>query len=264
MIVPPIGLKQDLEGLLEPAGGITMGNGDGVDGPPRGAGQAGFAAHEVGLLVGGQDGRSRVSELGLAGGARGVGAGGGPVRNYQGRPKFVDCVRMVHLRRDFQAMIDRNDGGSAVGSRLLKLSDNLFWGWHRVADGELSWDDFLRWADSIRVRVGEELIQGSSCSSVSTAATCRHLLGGEGHLWRFLAGDGVEPTNNPAERALRHGVLWRKSSGGTASVWGSRFVSRLLGVVATCRQRGRSVLDFLTSCFEASVRSQPVPSLIRP
>ena len=58
---------------------------------------------------------------------------------------------------------------------------------------------------------------------------------------------------------MRHGVLWRKSSGGTASMWGSRFVSRLLGVVATCRQRGRSVLDFLTSCFEASVRSQPVP-----
>ena len=45
----------------------------------------------------------------------------------------------AHLRRDFQAMIDRDDGGSAVGSRLLKGSDNLFWGWHRVADDELSW-----------------------------------------------------------------------------------------------------------------------------
>ena len=170
----------------------------------------------------------------------------------------------AHLRRDFQAMIDRDDGGSAVGARLLKLSDDLFWGWHRVAEGELSWDDFLRWADPIRAGVREELDRGASCSSVPTAATCRHLLGGEAHLWRFLAGDGVEPTNNPAERALRHGVLWRKSSGGTASEWGSRFVSRLLSVVATCHQRGCSVLDFLTSCFEASVRSRPVPSLIRP
>ena len=85
--------------------------------------------------------------------------------------------------------------------------------------------------------------------------------GGEEHLWRFLAGDGVEPTNNTTERGLRHGVLWRKSSGGTASVCGSRFVTRLLGVVATCRQQGRSVLNFLTDCFEASVRSQPLPSL---
>ena len=89
-------------------------------------------------------------------------------------------------------------------------------------------------------------------------------LDGEAHLWRFLAGAGVEPTNNPAERALRHGVLWRKSSGGTASVRGSQFVARLLGVVVTCRRRGRSVLDYLTSCFEATVRSQPVPSFIRP
>ena len=170
----------------------------------------------------------------------------------------------AHLRRDFQAMIDRDDGGSAIGSRLLKLSDNLFWGWHRVGDGELSWDDFLRWVGPIRAGIGEELGRGASCPSGPTAATCRQLLGGEAHLWRFLAGDGVEPTNNTAERALRHGVLWRKSSGGTASVWGSRFVSRLLGVVATCRQQGRSVLDFLTSCFEASIRSQPVPSLIPP
>ena len=103
-----------------------------------------------------------------------------------------------------------------------------------------------------------------SSSSRRTAATCHHLLGGEAHLWRFLASDGVEPTNNPAERALRHGVIWRKTSGGTASVGGSQFVSRLLGVVATCRQRGRLVLDYLTSCFEASIRSQPVPSLLHP
>jgi len=166
----------------------------------------------------------------------------------------------AHLRRDFQAMIDRVDGGSAGGSSLLKWSDRLFWGWHRVAQGELSWEDFLRWAGAIRAGVRADLDLGVSCSSLPTAATCRHLLGGFEHLWRFLAGDGVEPTNNTAERGLRHGVLWRKSSGGTASRWGSRFVSRLLGVVATCRQQGRGMLDFLTSCFEASLRSQPVPS----
>ncbi len=166
-----------------------------------------------------------------------------------------------HLRRDFQAMIDRADGGSAVGSSLLRWSDRLFWGWHRVAEGELGWEDLLRWAGAIRSGLRDDLSLGVSCPSLPTAATCRHLLGGEGHLWRFLAGDGVEPTNNTTERGLRHGVLWRKSSGGTASVCGSRFVTRLLGVVATCRQQGRCVLDFLTSCFESSLRSQPVPSL---
>ncbi len=110
----------------------------------------------------------------------------------------------------------------------------------------------------------EELGRGASCPSRQDGGDVPSPLGGESHLWRFLAGEGVEPTNNTAERALRHGVLWRKSSGGTASVWGSRFVSRLLGVVETCRQQGRSVLDFLTSCFEAGLRSQPIPSLVPP
>ena len=168
-----------------------------------------------------------------------------------------------HLRRDFQAMIDRCDAGSVVGRELLKLSDQLFWGWHRVGDGELEWEDFLTWAGPIREGVRHWLSLGDLCESRKTAGTCGHLLGGEEHLWRFLAGDGVEPTNNTAERGLRHGVLWRKSSGGTASWWGSRFVSRMLGVVATCRQQGRGVLDFLTSCFEASIRSEPIP-LLRP
>ena len=78
---------------------------------------------------------------------------------------------------------------------------------------------------------------------VYTAATCRSLLEGEEHLWTFLRVQGIEPTNNAAEQALRHAVLWRKSSGGTASDWGSRFVERALSVVATCRQQGRDVLD---------------------
>ena len=60
----------------------------------------------------------------------------------------------AHLRRDFQAMIDRDDGGSAVGRQdLLRRSNQLFWGWHRVADGEMSWDDFLCWAVAIQIKM---------------------------------------------------------------------------------------------------------------
>jgi transposase len=88
------------------------------------------------------------------------------------------------------------------------------------------------------------------------------LLEGEGHLWTFLKVQGIEPTNNAAERALRHAVLWRKSSGGTASEWGSRFVERVLSVTATCRQQGRNVLEFLTDCFRARSDGRPAPSLL--
>ena len=76
-----------------------------------------------------------------------------------------------------------------------------------------------------------------ACGCAKTAATCRELLAGETHLWTFVRVEGVEPTNNAAERALRHAVIWRKISGGTDSEAGSRFVERMLTVVATCRQQ---------------------------
>jgi transposase len=89
------------------------------------------------------------------------------------------------------------------------------------------------------------------------------LLEGQEHLWTFLQVRGIEPTNNAAERALRHAVLWRKMSGGTASEWGSRFVERILSVAATCRQQGRNVWEFLTDCFRAQQSGRPHPSLLR-
>ena len=64
------------------------------------------------------------------------------------------------------------------------------------------------------------------------------------------------------ERAERHAVIWRRISGGTDSAAGSRFVERMLTVVATCRQQGRNVLDSLTSCFEAARSGQAIPSLL--
>jgi transposase len=167
-----------------------------------------------------------------------------------------------HLRRDFQAMIDRHDEGSAIGSELLGSSNRLFHWWHKYRDGAMAWSTFLGYARPIRWGVRQALGRGASCASGKTAATCRMLLEGEEHLWTFLRVRGIEPTNNAAERALRHAVLWRKSSGGTASERGSRFVERVLSVAATCRQQGRNVLEFLTECFHADRKSHAIPSLL--
>lgn len=167
-----------------------------------------------------------------------------------------------HLRRDLQAMIDRKDEGSAIGTELLGASDRLFHWWHKYRDGEMAWSTFLGYARPIRWGVRQALDRGAACVSVKTAATCRNLLEGEEHLWTFLRVRGIEPTNNAAERALRHAVLWRKSGGGTASEWGSRFVERVLSVAATCRQQGRNVLEFLTECFRAKQSGQGLPSLL--
>ncbi len=74
--------------------------------------------------------------------------------------------------------------------------------------------------------------------------------------------DGVEPTNNVAERALRPAVLWRKGSFGSDTEAGSRFAERLLTVVATCRQQGRQLLDFLVAAGEAALWGISPPSLL--
>ena len=100
------------------------------------------------------------------------------------------------------------------------------------------------------------------CGCPKTAGTCRELLAGESHLWTFVRVEGVEPTNNDAERALRHGVIYRKLSGGTDGEAGSRFVERMLSVVATCRQHEINVLDYLTRCYQARLDGQAAPSLL--
>jgi hypothetical protein len=41
-----------------------------------------------------------------------------------------------------------------------------------------------------------------------TVRTCRMLLNVESALWLFVSVEGVEPTNNAAERAIRPAVIW--------------------------------------------------------
>jgi transposase len=93
------------------------------------------------------------------------------------------------------------------------------------------------------VRALLERRSASACAK--TAGVCREILAVEVSLWTFARRTGVERTNNAAERAVRYAVCWRKTSYGTDSERGSRFVERMLTVVASCRQQGRSVLDFL-------------------
>jgi len=99
----------------------------------------------------------------------------------------------------------------------------------------------------LRGEVKQALEDGLTCGCVKTAATCFEILKVKEGLWTFTRVQGVEPTNNVAERAMRHAVIWRLISGGTDNVTGSRFVERMLTIVATCRQEAHDVLGCLTS-----------------
>jgi transposase len=81
-------------------------------------------------------------------------------------------------------------------------------------------------------------------------------------LWTFVRHEGIEPTNNLGERAIRRAVIIRKTSFGSQSEHGCRFLERVLTVHATLRQRRAAVHDFIVAACRAHMLGRPAPSLL--
>lgn len=168
----------------------------------------------------------------------------------------------AHLKRDFQAFVDRGGESAGIGQALLDATAEIFALWHQVRDGTLSRADFPQQIEALAMKVIDLLEEGSNIDHKKTRATCANILKVGDALWTFVWQQGVEPTNNSAEQALRRGVLWRKSSYGTQSEAGSRFVERILTVVASLKQQGRDILAFLTAACQAAISGSAPPSLL--
>lgn len=95
-----------------------------------------------------------------------------------------------------------------------------------------------------------------------TVRTCRQLLKVEPAMWLFVSVEGVEPTNNAAERAIRPAVIWRRTSFGSQTQTGSAFVARMLTVITTLKSQQRNILEFMTQAVIAAREGQPAPSLL--
>jgi transposase len=131
-----------------------------------------------------------------------------------------------------------------------------------VRDGTLPFAAFQAEFPAIQCHLRYWLTQGVLCACPSTAETCRRLLALDDALWQFVTVPGVEPTNNAAERALRHPVLWRRTSHGTQSDYGRLFVQRMLSVAETCRLQRRRVFTFVHAALVAYRSGLPAPSLL--
>lgn len=179
-------------------------------------------------------------------------------------------VCWAHLKRDFTKISERVGISAILGKTLLEQQKKLFEVWHQARDGMITRTELNQQVISIRTKVQEILTQGAAypiapkdkSPLAKTVRTCRQLLKVEPALWLFVSVEGVEPTNNASERALRPAVLWRRSSLGAQTQDGSRFVSRLLTVVTTLRLQQRNVLDYLTQACQAQRQGQPAPSLL--
>jgi len=82
---------------------------------------------------------------------------------YNAQPLRQRQLCWAHLRRDFQAMIDRGGAGAAVGQRLLEHAEVLFGWWHWMRDGTWAWSTFQGYIRWLRRLVREELRAGARC-----------------------------------------------------------------------------------------------------
>jgi transposase len=166
----------------------------------------------------------------------------------------------AHLKRDFQALLDHPDHQvKRLGRDLMKPTRDLFRHWSRCRDGTLTRVGMLRLMGPIRKEIDGLLLRGYG---TAVDGMCRELYDHRAWLWTFLEVEEVEPTNNAAERSLRHAVIWRKLSFGTQSASGSRFVETLLSVIETCRQQERNVFEHVTQSVQAHFHEHQAPSLL--
>ena len=169
----------------------------------------------------------------------------------------------AHLKRDFQAWADSdNRVVKRLGDDLLRSVRELFRQWSRCRDGTLSRAALKQELAPTRRMVESLLLRGEFSGQAQVMGSCRELYDHKQWLWTFLDHEGVEPTNNASERALRHAVIWRKLSFGTQSPGGSRFVETMLTVIESCRQQSRNVFEYVTAAVQAHYSHQPTPSLL--
>jgi transposase len=183
---------------------------------------------------------------------------------YSDWPIHMRQLCWAHLLRYFIAFSERRNEARRIGLKLVELTGQMFKWWHKVRDGTMAPSTFRTHMRPVQTEVERLLDQGTRCGHAKVEGTCRAILDLAPALWTFVRVEGVEPTNNAAERALRPSVIMRKTSFGTYSVEGSRFVERMLTVTATLRQQHRNVLNYVTEACERFARGENHPSLLSP
>ena len=181
---------------------------------------------------------------------------------YNALPPSQRQICWAHLKRDFQKCFDRGGPALAIGQAGLAIVEAVFERWHRFRGGGQTRDELILSMVPLVLALRELLQLGQRCADAKVARFCSNVQRLELALWQFVTEEGVEPTNNAAERALRRGVLWRKRSFGSQSARGCRLVERLLTVVGTRRLQHKPVLRYLEEAVRAHRAGLPIPDLI--
>jgi transposase len=168
-----------------------------------------------------------------------------------------------HLQRDFRRHADGLGEQNTFGETGVRLTKQVFAAWrayqHEHHDRQRLQAEIAPIKTELRA-----LLEAASPKKARNRwhrQFANNLLKVWPALWTFTILDGVEPTNNPAERALRGPVIHRKLSLGTQSNSGERFAERALSAATTCRMQHRSLFTYLSELFTAHTRGDPFPAL---
>jgi transposase len=168
-----------------------------------------------------------------------------------------------HLQRDFRRHADGLGEQQTFGEQGLELTRRVFAAWRAYEHEHHDREALKAEIEPIQTEL-RQLLQDASPRSKRTRwhrQFANNLLKIWPALWTFVSVDGVQPTNNPAERALRAPVIHRKVTLGTQSENGERFAERALSAAATCRQQRRSLFTYLSELIIAHTRGDPYPAL---
>ena len=168
-----------------------------------------------------------------------------------------------HLQRDFRRHADGLGEQKTFGEQGFPLTKQVFAAWRAYQHDHHDRDRLQAEIAPIQTQL-RQLLEAASPKSRRNRwhrQFATNLLKVWPALWTFTTVDGVEPTNNPAERALRGPVIHRKLSLGTQSHAGERFAERVLSTATTCRLQGRSLFTYLSDLITAHNRGDPFPAL---
>jgi transposase len=167
-----------------------------------------------------------------------------------------------HLRRDFTAHAEGLAAEKEFGEAGLALCERVFWAWE-VYQHTQDRPELKRTIRRVQ-RTYKPIIRGYATKRARNRhcrGMARNLLKAWPALWTFATHDGVEPTNNHAERSLRGAVIYRKLSLESQSETGERQIERPLSASITCRLQRRSLFAYTTELLATHARRDPAPLL---
>ena len=168
----------------------------------------------------------------------------------------------AHVKRNWEKQIERGGAAKRIGEAWLDGHRQVFELWHLFRGGGCTRRELGDRIVPLLFAMREVLLSGCRTRDGAFARFCARLDGKFMSLWTFVDREGVEPTNNHAERVLRRAVLWRRRSFGCHSADGCHFVERILTATQTLRQQGRSALKFLGETLAAHRAGKNTPRLV--